>query len=137
MSPLVPSRMTAPCVDVVAPGRSPATSVSHTGAVATPPEDRVRTNLRVLLVSPTRRVAVPDAPPVIMSPSVVIGLENPEPPATCVQVPGVPPVVQTWNLPVWSTAKSPTANVPDTGAPEVVAPTYREACVAPVSPVGA
>jgi hypothetical protein len=40
-----------------------------------------------------------------------------------VQVPGVPAVVQTQMVPVWSTIKSPTANVPEVGAPLVVPPT--------------
>ena len=50
------------------------------------------------------------------------------------QVPGVPAVVHTQNVEVWSTIKSPTANVPLVGAPLVVAPTYLEAAVAPVRP---
>jgi hypothetical protein len=49
-------------------------------------------------------------------------------------VPGVPAVMQTQIVAVWSMMKSPTANVPDAGAPEAVAPTYLEADVAPVSP---
>ena len=53
-----------------------------------------------------------------------------------VQAPGVPAVVQTQMVPVWSTTKSPTANVPDVGAPLAVPPTYRVAAVAPVSPAG-
>jgi len=40
-----------------------------------------------------------------------------------VQVPGVPAVVQTQIVPVKSTIKSPTANVPDEGAPFAVPPT--------------
>jgi hypothetical protein len=40
-----------------------------------------------------------------------------------VQVPGVPAVVQTQIVPVWSTMKSPTANVPEVGAPLMVPPT--------------
>ena len=51
-----------------------------------------------------------------------------------VQVPGVPAVVQTQIVPVWSTMKSPTANVPEVGAPLAVPPTYRVAEVAPVRP---
>jgi hypothetical protein len=51
-------------------------------------------------------------------------------------VPGVPAVVQKKIVAVWSIIMSPTANVPDTGGPEVVVPTRRDAeAVAPVSPV--
>ena len=46
-------------------------------------------------------------------------------------------IVQTHMVPVWSTMKSPTANVPDVGAPLAVPPTYRVAVVAPVRPVEA
>src|SRR6185437_10000497 len=79
------------------------------------------------------RPGVPPLPPVIRSPAVVIGLANP-PPDPAVHVPGVPPAVHTQILPVWSTTKSPVANVPVTGAPEVVAPAYLVAAVAPVRP---
>ena len=57
-----------------------------------------------------------------------------DPPMTF-QVPGVPAVVQTQMLPVRSTTKSPAANVPADGAPEVVAPAYRDGAVAPGRPV--
>jgi hypothetical protein len=40
-----------------------------------------------------------------------------------VQVPGVPAVVQTQMVPLWSMTKSLTAKVPDVGAPDVVPPT--------------
>ena len=40
-----------------------------------------------------------------------------------VHVPGVPAVVQTQIVPLWSTIKSPFANVPDVGAPLTVPPT--------------
>jgi len=40
-----------------------------------------------------------------------------------VQVPGVPAVVHTQIVPVWSMMKSPTENVPDVGAPFAVPPT--------------
>src|SRR5690348_10901495 len=49
-------------------------------------------------------------------------------------VPGEPPAVQMKIFPVVSTMKSPVENVPDPGAPPVVAPTNRVAVVAPVSP---
>src|SRR5215472_5582826 len=55
-------------------------------------------------------------------------------PPAAVHVPGDPAVVQTHTLPAWSITKSPRANVPDTGAPEVVAPAYRDAEDAPVRP---
>ena len=58
---------------------------------------------------------------------------------TDVHVPGVPATVQIQILPVWSITKSPTAHVPEVGAPEVVAPAYREAAdalgdVTPIPP---
>jgi hypothetical protein len=53
----------------------------------------------------------------------------------CVHDPGLPNAVQTQTLAVWSITKSPTAKVPVVGAPEVVAPTYLEAAIAPVSPL--
>jgi hypothetical protein len=37
-------------------------------------------------------------------------------------LPAVPAVVHTQILPVWSIVKSPTAKVPDAGAPDAVAP---------------
>jgi hypothetical protein len=40
-----------------------------------------------------------------------------------IQEPGVPAVVQTQIVPVWSTMKSPTAKVPEVGAPLAVPPT--------------
>jgi len=43
-------------------------------------------------------------------------------------------MVQTQMVAVWSTTKSPTAKVPDVGAPDVVPPTKRVAVVAPVRP---
>ena len=57
--------------------------------------------------------------------------------ATAAQDPGDPAEVQIQNAPVRSTVKSPTANVPETGCPALVAPTYRLTAVAPVSPDGA
>ena len=55
---------------------------------------------------------------------------------TFTHVPGVPAVVQNQIVAVWSMTMSPTANVPDTGGPEVVVPTRRELeAVAPVRPV--
>jgi hypothetical protein len=42
---------------------------------------------------------------------------------TSVQVPGVPAVEQIQIVPVVSTTQSPTENVPDEGAPDVVPPT--------------
>src|SRR3954468_17861896 len=56
-------------------------------------------------------------------------------PATSAHVPGVPPAVQTNMWPFCAMTKSPVANVPEPGAPEAVAPTYRDAAVAPVRPV--
>ena len=43
--------------------------------------------------------------------------------------------VQIQMKPVWSTTKSPSANVPGDGWPPAVAPTYLLAAVAPVSPL--
>src|SRR5215471_935252 len=60
---------------------------------------------------------------------------KPVPPAFF-HVPGVPAAVQIHIAPARSTMKSPTAKVPDVGAPEAVAPAYLDVCVAPVSASG-
>ena len=88
-------------------------------------------------------VAVPPVtvPPRMMSPVLVITLVSPVPPWTWVNTPGdgrAPAVVQTQKPPCWSTAKSPSANVPVAGAAPLTAPTYRDGTeFAPVRPVGA
>ena len=74
-------------------------------------------------------VGAPVVPPI--SPT---GGTIPDWPAVFTQVPGVPATVHTQNVPDWSTMKSPARNPPEMGAPDVVAPAYLEAAVAPGSP---
>jgi len=82
---------------------------------------------------------VPEVPKIVSSPLPAVAVAERLTRLDCTegdQIPGVPAAMQIQKVAVSSTIKSPTANVPEVGAPEVVPPTYRVAEVAPVRPTG-